>query len=523
MDPVEQAKANLADIQRRMATIGEDIAKGERSTNARFEGLDAKVDAVKRSLALIEDHTQRAQVTDWYERTDGSSDFGDLIERDATGAVVGVRFADSREAVVVDPLTQERGIADAPGLLDSKPRNEWQSELQRAVLHLQLARSIGAPKLEARARGALIRLWQRAPAQLRQAREVMHRQGSQLDPRLWGGIQTRASGGQGSAAGTGSEWVPQEYAGIYRPWAFMGREMSPFSVRRVSGPVVVPTFSGTPRPRGTSMEGSADPAKYRESRVTTSSDTISVPQMTSRIAVNAGWLEDAAPGSLDEFLFLINRGMSWAKIDALLHGDAAATHQDAIASWTNGIWDASDSDLGGSTDHRTLYEALRADAHDNSAVVDASGAASFIAALVLALEQHGPRAMQRMVAYLSIQYMISSVMTDPKLVTLDVAGGNATIASDPNSNRRVFNVDLIPTSFLRPEFETTGLYTDGSGAKDIIVTACTDDWEIVERSDDRAIVADKTTGHIHIVQQERSMLRKRESASTLSAAVARNL
>ena len=215
---------------------------------------------------------------------------------------------------------------------------------------------------------------------------------------------------------------------------------------------------------------------------------------------------------------MIAKDMRDAVEDALINGDSASTHQDAIASWNiRGRWGA--AGLGGSNDHRRLWTGLRAASFDKSTTLDVN--AIDAAKLLELISKLGEYASSDKVLIVSPEALYGSLMGLEQLITLDKFGPQATILTGQLGS--IFGMPVVVSRFLSDDLHTTGLYT-GASATTGILCVSRDSWNIFAR---RGISIqqeqDITSGAYNMVATERLTFDSLDASTVKNVAFGFNL
>ena len=171
--------------------------------------------------------------------------------------------------------------------------------------------------------------------------------------------------------------------------------------------------------------------------------------------------------------------LMWALIacedNAIINGDGAAAHQDAIASWNQrSLWgDDEVAAMGGTNDHRKYWTGLRARAFDVSNTTDQNGAQTAAGAIAARAKLAVAHAMAGDVVFVvSPEYFLGKMLGFTDFITWDKVGPNATVLTGllgqsagplPGQVGYIAGVPVIVNWFLTGDLASTGLYT-GSGS-----------------------------------------------------------
>lgn len=325
------------------------------------------------------------------------------------------------------------------GLFDSAPVDAWHAEVLRTATARHLYRKAfgqETPVLDAK----LLGLAAQAPREIR----------GQLEKAI------------SDTSGAGAEWIPDTYStALYEEYYTPAGIDALFGMVDVPGPIVVPGITDVTRPYLKGKVSSDDPAKYVASTPTTSNTTIEPVGFAARVLIDDAAAEDSMIPMLPEIQRRLARAIRDGYEDAMINGDTAATHQDAIASWNiRSRWGA--SGLGGSADHRRAFLGLRALAYDRSLTVDQSAGQTVAKVMEQLLGGLGERGTMDAVILVSPEVFFQKLMTDTNVLTVDKLGQNATLLNGQLA--QISGVPVVMTRWLSSDLATTGLYT-ATGAK----------------------------------------------------------
>lgn len=331
---------------------------------------------------------------------------------------------------------------DLPGLLDDREvMTEWQRDLQsavgqRAMLRLCLAPGVATPNADA----AVVRAASRAPVAVRDA-------------------IFRAFA---DSSGAGAEWIPD----VFSPELFMAFEIpsvfaDAFPTTDLTGPTIKPKITGQPRLYLLGADSTSDqPAILQATQVTTSNQTLAPPTLGMRAVIGMASAEDAALPVVSIVQQMLVKAHADGYEDAMVNGDTAGTHQDAIATWNiRSRWGS--SGLGGSNDHRRAFMGFRALAYDRSATVDQSGGQTVAKVLEELVGGLGEYAAGNVLLATSPEVYFKKFATDSNVLTVDKFGPSASILRGAPAS--LGGRPILLSRFISADLATTGLYT-GSGA-----------------------------------------------------------
>ncbi|MEL6347162.1 MAG: hypothetical protein AAFV53_28870 [Myxococcota bacterium] len=207
-----------------------------------------------------------------------------------------------------------------------------------------------------------------------------------------------------------------------------------------------------------------NPPAFTATTPDTAKRSVDIKGMAVRLEMDRDADEDSVVDARAAMSQMIARALLLGQEDAFINGDTAASHQDAIASWSpNNLWGSSFSG-GGGKDHRRAYLGLRARAFDigSSVQVDASAALTYGDCMALAGAFTAPYASEgQMILTTSYQAYFAHFLAIEELVTLEKYGQGAAVLSGEIG--RIGPWVLMKTPVLASDMASTGLYT-GSGA-----------------------------------------------------------
>jgi len=328
-----------------------------------------------------------------------------------------------------------------PGLLDSAPTSEWHAKAQSLAQTLSvvnhMARSSSDFRRTGHARDRFLRHMARGPGVIGKVFSDVTGYGEEVLPEVTlPEVQMAAEQTRGLEGIFASRDIP---AGGSHRNPFVALDSVQFFVRSA---ITV-----------------EDPARGRTSSVKMENRTYEAKTIQATIVYDMDAAEDAVIEWMPVFTMVAAGARNAAVEDAIINGDTAATHQDAIATWNAaGRW----QDLGAANDHRTAWIGLRARAFDVSNTNDKSGAttaADYLAGDVATLD--APHAFGDLVFVPSNKYYLGTLIKDTNLITFDKRGMGATILTGQIAE--LGGHPVIRSGFMTDDLASTGLYT-GSGS-----------------------------------------------------------
>lgn len=333
-------------------------------------------------------------------------------------------------------------------------------------------------------------------------------------------IAAQVSKANYDGAGVGAELIPDQFlAELHMQYEVPTVVRSLFSeVQMTSNTMLAPRINRGGRPYIKGNVTSDNPALYPVSTVSMGQAQITAKGLSTRYILDEELIEDSAVLLLPAMQRMIAKDMRDAVEDALINGDSAATHQDAIASWNiRDRWGA--SGLGGSNDHRRVFKGLRAAAFDKGTTLNIN---SFDAAKLLELiSKLGEHAAADKVLIVSPEAMYENLMGLDQVVTLEKFGAQATILTGQMGS--IFGMPIVVSRYMSDDLATTGLYT-GTGATTGMLCVSRDSWNIFAR---RGIQIqqeqDITSGAFNMVATERLTFDSLDASDVKNVAFGFNL
>lgn len=508
-DNIEAVNTALSAVERSLSEVREAAAAGKATADL-VANLDNSLKAMKAEQAeLVQRIAARdAAATDYGHDSDlalyvrSKGDEPRLRSVTDGGATIHRAAAEMKAHKAVRLFGEDsETYGFQPGLLDDPaPKCEWQRAAQVAYEEMaaaELCTGRTAPKARAR----VARLFSVAPNP-----EIR---------RLFS-----------DASGTGTEWIPSEIVMPELERDLMlqtrGRVAGLFGVTPMSSKTVSsPFLSAGLRPYLKGTQTSDNPAQYTASTPTTAERSRTAVGMAVRAQLDDDTTEDAVVDSMPVFRELVIQALLDGEEDAILNGDTAASHQDAIATWDiRGRWGT--AGLGTTADHRRAWIGLRARAFDVSSTTDGSAAQTYAGYLAQRAALTAPHGTVGKLAWLiSDEYYIAKVLNFAEVVTLEKYGPGATIMSGEVG--KVGGAPVIVSQFLSADLATTGLYT-GTGAYTTAVLVNTDRFKRgMRRGATVEIARDPTRGVRDVVATLREVFYSLDGSTTKNVHVAYKL
>ncbi len=322
-------------------------------------------------------------------------------------------------------------------------------------------------------------------------------------------------------AGVGAELIPDQFlADLHMEYQVPTVVRSLFSeVQMTSNTMLAPRINRGGRPYIKGTVSSDNPALYPVSTVQMGQAQITAKGLATRYILDEELIEDSAVLLLPAMQRMIAKDMRDAVEDALINGDSAVTHEDAISQWNiRGRWGA--AGLGGSNDHRRLWTGLRASSFDKSTELSVNNIDA--ARLLELISKLGEYASSDKVLIVSPEALYQNLMGLEQLITLDKFGPQATILTGQLGS--IFGMPVVVSRFLSDDLETSGLFTGGGGTTTGILCVSRDSWNIFAR---RGISIqqeqDITSGAYNMVATERLTFDSLDASTVKNVAFGFNL
>lgn len=283
----------------------------------------------------------------------------------------------------------------------------------------------------------------------------------------------------------------------------------------------IPFLSTSPRPYKYGVASVDDPANYSSSTPGTTDRDITPAGMAIAIPMDRDSVDDSIVDVLPIMRQMIARAAALGREDAVINGDTAASHQDAIATWNpNSIFEGTG---GGSGDHRRLYLGWRARAFDVGAAskLDTGTGLTYDEVLALAAKMSAAQSIAGDLALVvDYQSYLTKILAMTEVRTLDKYGPNASILGGEVGNVGPFRVMRTPV--LAPDLANTGLYT-GSGALATAVGVNLSRFKIARRRGLRVeLDTEIRNGMLYLVATCRETLYDMDNGASVSSSSVRN-
>lgn len=482
-------KQDRAMVEEAKSILG-DIVKHQKNSADRLSQFEKQVDEVKRAQRLIEESVYRAAP----EVTGGDVALSEFVKKDGS-----VRW------------TTEKGYVDTPngrqpiekkGLLDADtPCSNWHRDLLEANTQRNMARLLMRDPFTPRLDAKIQRLIDLAPRNIASA------------------MKSKA---MFDSAGSGGDFVPDQFrAELYEEYQTPRVVRSLFQEMPMERNVLlVPRLDRGGRPYLKGQVTSDSPASYQASTAQTSQKTISMQGLACRFVIDDALAEDSAIALIPTMQRQIAQDIADAVEDALINGDAAATHQDDIANWNiRSRWGTSPA-LGGSSDHRRAWTGLRAQALDRGTAVNLGTVGK--AEILSLISKLGELNSSSRVLITSPEVVVAHLLGLEQVLTVDKYGPAATILTGEIAS--LFGVPIVMSRFMSTDLlGSSGLYT-GSGSTSGLLCVARDSYMLFSKrgisvEQDKNIIQ----GAINLVATERVTFDTLDPDATVNVSYGRNI
>ncbi len=322
-------------------------------------------------------------------------------------------------------------------------------------------------------------------------------------------------------SGVGAELIPDQFlAQLHMEYQVPTVVRSLFNeVQMTSNTMLAPRIDRGGRPYIKGTVTSDNPALYPVSTVQMGQAQITAKGLATRYILDEELIEDSAVLLLPAMQRMIAKDMRDALEDAIINGDATATHQDDIANWNiRERWGA--SGLGGSNDHRRLFTGLRAAAFDKTdCTLDVTGLDSTL--MLQLISKLGEYAASDKVLIVSPEALYENLLGLDEVITIDKFGPQATILTGQLGS--IFGMPIVVSRFLSNDLATTGKFT-GSGSTTGMLVVSRESWNIFARRGIQiAQEQDITSGAYNMVATERLTFDSLDASTVKNVAFGFNL
>jgi HK97 family phage major capsid protein len=453
-------------------------------------GIEKQVNAIKEAQRIMEESVYRA---DSAEITGTDDQLKKFVGEDGS-----IRWTTGKTRVKT--ATGLSTVTES-GLLDTDENlSNWHVEMKRLANDRMMVRSMlvgdkSTPKLD-----------------LAIARHLA------VAPRS---IAAQISKANFDGAGVGAELIPDQFlAQLHMKFEVPTVVRSLFNeVQMTSNTMLAPRIDRGGRPYIKGTVTSDNPALYPVSTVQMGQAQITAKGLATRYILDEELIEDSAVLLLPAMQRMIAKDMRDALEDAIINGDATATHQDDIANWNiRERWGA--SGLGGSNDHRRLFTGLRAASFDKSTTLDLSTSLDKSKMLQL-IAKLGEYASSDKVLIVSPEALYENLFGLDEVITIDKFGPQATILTGQLAS--IFGMPIVVSRFMSADLAATGKYT-GSGSTTGMLCVSRESWNIFARRGIQiAQEQDITSGAYNMVATERLTFDSLDASTVKNVAFGFNL
>ncbi len=383
------------------------------------------------------------------------------------------------------------------GLLDAtKPKSEWQHELQKRVENVAWVKAISG----------------------------------RVHPKMWAGVVSHLRRGPPTIAkvfadnvGEGGEFIVSTPMAELERTAELARSLEslvadlPMSASTITNPFL--TTGAQPFLHGIPATGDMNPADLPKSMLVSGERNLTAKTLTVSIPADRDAIEDSIIDFVDLGRQLVAEALRDGTEDAMINGDTTVPHGDtAFASWNpRSRWQV----LGSSLDHRRAWIGWRHRAIDTSAHHDYTGSQTVVGALGAIGRLTVPHSFGDVVYITSPEYYLAKILTDTNLLTYDKYGDLATLVTGEVG--KIGGRRIVLSEFMTADLAASGLYT-GTGAKTGMVVPNLSRFRMGRRRALRIEVETVVRNHTtYIVASERKALHTFDGSSVKNVAYLYNL
>jgi HK97 family phage major capsid protein len=328
------------------------------------------------------------------------------------------------------------GSLDVSGMAsDTVDRGEWHSEFKRLVDDRNLAKlmtkSGNVPTLDAKLNMHMAS----APSDVRRAFS--------------------------DSAGVGAEWIPD----LVMP-ELLTKLYTPKAVEALFGTIAMtgkelrlPFLSLQCQPY---LKSGATWSSIGAVDDTTSQVSMTAKSLAARIQVDEDASVDSIVAGLDYARASLADAIASAVEDAILNGDTAGTHQDDLANWNpRSRWGGTLS----TSDHRTAWLGLRAQAFDVSAARDAtSDSDHYNGILTTRALMNGAHGVGSDLALIcSPEYYLTHLLAVDEVATIDKMGAGAVVVAGQVAS--IGGMVVVPSDYMTADLNASGVYDNTTTTK----------------------------------------------------------
>jgi hypothetical protein len=452
----DQLRKALSEMRDELGRNGADLGKVKLLADELKEGMavirkdnalkDLQIEAARNSakpdevVARYFEDSADDEVAPWVATKSHKLGYGDGGRDQGTAKFIG------SENGVVRLLGGEIDGEWEHGLLDDpNPQGEWQVKLQQMHDDYAFIRFI-KPGGGRKQRKRIAKHWRAAPPQIRRV--------------------------FADNPGEGAEFIPDVVSPVLRRTAELTRVVEglfPTISLRTGGVTRNPFHDrglmmyihGVPDP------GDFNPGNLRMTSPVTAERTVEPITYTAATGADLDAAEDSIIAWAPYARLNLAEVARDAFEDAILNSDTPyGTHQDAIATWNpRNRWQS--DKLVPAQDHRTGFVGLRARAFDVGGDIDLSASQTIKAYAQNLAKLDVPHAFQDVVFIVTPEHFLAKMIVDDDVRTLDKLGPRATQITGQLG--QMYGRPIFLSEFMTGDLESSGLYTDGSGARGGIV------------------------------------------------------
>lgn len=529
-DPIEDdniERVELPDLPEKPSA--EDIVRGYKAIQERAKQDDERDNELAQALKEMHGASRKAKEREldfspgW---KGGGGDVGHLrtyIEPDQKG-LASIRWAPSET-----PGEGTDYLDDEDGLFTGTPTCEWQKQLQHWVSIRSLVRAhLGADQV---ARGVLsphtLPTANLSPKTDRTLRKILLRC---PEPELRLRLQKIFD----NQTGTGGDWIPTQdlMPSLIEPMIGFGTPIASQLERLTtsSGRVDLPALTGVGIPYLHGIPTEDTPGQFKASNVGTTNRSTTLQGIAIRHVASIDAMEDSIVLAGPLLMRMAALGLTYAVDDALINGDSNATHDDTLDAW-NPASVFSATPAGGSDDHRRAWLGWRAEASDNSATNDTSGAwtwDNFISLIATLKSAHALGG--RTVVISSFAAAIETMKWD-EFQGLDKVGTQSVLTASGIQDAVGFvrgskgGIPILLSPFMTEDLNASGVFDNVTTTKTGVVAVDLGSYIMIEnaRGALTATADDITRGIRHVVTRRRLKLLKTYAAADKTAAFSYNI
>lgn len=523
----DDPRANQAAVNRHVRDLHEKVANGERTRAELSQQVERMAADLKKADEAVRDIKMRNSIEGARRASMGSdAELRQFVQTDGTQGGERIDLWTTRQKFA------GQDVGPTPGLLDSDvSHGEWHQRAKDLAEAAFLAATIKGTHRAGRSIGKPTARHLREHAAAEMAQLGAHlRRGPGIVGRLAAEAVERVFN---DTNGTGGEFIPDqillpelERAVVLGNFGLAHDNIAVMNITNRN--VTMPFLETAPRPYKYGAATVDDPANFTSSTPGTSERDITPVGMAISVPIDRDAAEDVVFGDVMPVMReIVARAASLGREDAIINGDTAGSHQDAIASWNPNDLFAGTG--GGSGDHRRLYLGLRARAFDidaagssGDATLDTGTGLTYDEILTLAGKMGAGQALDGDLALIvDHKTYLEDILGISEVRTLDKYGPQASVLSGEVG--RVGPWRILRTPVLDKDLAATGLYT-GSGALAGAVGVNLARYRIARR---RALRVEMATeirnGMLYLVATCRETLHDLDNGASIGASPVNNV